>query len=269
MRLVSDYVSSMPDDRRPRLRLKFDEVPELYERARPAYPPQLFDDLAELLPPDAHIVEVGCGTGNATVPLAERGYRLTCVELGARLATVARRNLAGFPAVDVVVADFETWKPPSGLYDAVLAFTAFHWIDPEVRYRRAAGVLRMGGLLAVTNVKHVLPEDGDPFFVEVQRDYRAVVPDEDDGSPPPPDDVPDLADEIAASGRFERVASLRYVWDVSYTAEEYIDVLDTYSGHRDLEPATRARLYGRIRNRIGDRTVRKTYLATLDAARRI
>jgi SAM-dependent methyltransferase len=266
MRLVSDYGASMPDEQQPQLRLTFEEVPELYDRVRPTYPTALFDDLAEIVRPGAELLEVGCGTGKATRSLAERGYRITCVELGDQLAAIARRNLAGFPAVEVALADFETW-PVDRRYDAVVAFTAFHWIDPALRYDRAAQVLREAGVLAVTSTRHVLPADGDIFFAQVQEDYLAVVG-EDDGPPPDPADVPDLADEIAESGRFEMVASYRYTWDVAYTADEYVGLLDTYSGHRRMEASTRAALYERIRRRIGDGTVRKTYLATLDVARR-
>ncbi|MFN2470187.1 MAG: trans-aconitate 2-methyltransferase [Gaiellaceae bacterium] len=258
---------------RTRLRTTFEEVPELYDRARPTYPSVLFDDLEELarLAPEARVLEIGCGTGKATVALAERGYRLTCVELGAGLAAVARRNLKGFEHVEVVTADFETWSAPAGSFDAVTAFSAFHWLDPETAYARCAKGLRPGGSLAVAGTQHVLPEDGDPFFVEVQEDYAALVP-EDDGRPPPrPDDVLAWAGEFYENGLFGDVAVRRYVWDLTYTAASYVDVLDTYSGHRALEPERRAELYRRIRRRIEARpggTVCKTYLAILHVARR-
>ena len=117
--------------------------------------------------------------------------------------------------------------------------------------------------------KHVLPADGDRFFVDVQQDYVELRATDDwaGGPPPHPDAVPDLAAEIDASGLFRDAVARRYVWDVEYTADEYLTVLDTYSGHRALDPALRSELYGRIRRRI-DATVRKTYLATLNIARR-
>ncbi|MGH2816652.1 MAG: class I SAM-dependent methyltransferase, partial [Actinomycetota bacterium] len=64
------------------------------------------------------------------------------VELGAALAAVARRNLARFPAVEVVTAPFEDWPLPEEPFDLVLAATAFHWIDPGVRVVKAADALR-------------------------------------------------------------------------------------------------------------------------------
>lgn len=140
-----------------------------------------------------------------------------------------------------------------------------------MRYEKSAALLRDGGALAIVETKHVLPPGGDPFWVEVQQDYRRVLPEEDDGRPPPPEGVPDLRAEMLATGAFVDVVVRRYLWDVVYTADEYVAVLDTYSEHRALEQATRDRLYALIHRRIEGRpepTVRKTYLATLNVARR-
>jgi SAM-dependent methyltransferase len=256
-------------DRR-RLRETFEQVPELYERARPSYPAELFDDLTALAGIRAgdRILELGPGTGKATLALAERGFRVVGVELGEGLATVARRNLAAFPKVEIVNVPFESWETDER-FDAVVAFTAFHWIDPEVRYDKTAELLRKDGALAVVDTKHVLREGGDSFWVEVQDDYDAVAPNPDNRPPPTPGEVPDLGEEIAASERFRNVAVRRYLWDALYTADEYIEVLDTYSGHRAMADDERNELYRRINERIGERVVAKTYLFTLNVAARI
>ena len=62
----------------------FDEAAEAYDVARPEYPPELIDKLMELaqLPANARILEIGCGTGQITGSLAERGYEIVAVELG-------------------------------------------------------------------------------------------------------------------------------------------------------------------------------------------
>jgi SAM-dependent methyltransferase len=257
-----------------RLRTTFEEVPELYDRARPRYPPEIFDDLTALAPPNDHrrIVEIGCGTGQATIELAERGYRITCVELGEQLAAAARRKVSSFTDVAVVNADFETWQPSGQSFDAVVAFTAFHWIDPAVRYEKSASLLRAGGVLAIVATEHVLPAGGDQFFADVQADYIAATDETDDSPPPLPENVRDLSNEIDDSRLFRNVTVRRYLWDVSYTADEYLALLDTYSGHRTLDGAVRERLYELIRRRIEERpagTVRKSYLATLSLARRL
>ncbi len=258
---------------REALRLTFEEVPELYDRVRPAYPPALFDELVALagIPDGGRILEIGPGPGKATLPLAQRGLEITGVELGEKLAALGRRNLADFPNVEIVTADFETWEPARAGFDAVVSFTAFHWIDPAVRYEKSARLLRDGGALAIVQTNHVLPEGADPFWIEVEEDYLAVFPEDPAEPPPAPDEVVGLSEEVEASGFFERVEARRFVWDVTYTADNYIGVLETYSGHRMVELELREQLYERMRRRIDarpGREVRKSYLALLTVARR-
>src|SRR5436190_14404599 len=139
------------------LRRTFDTAAELYDRARPGYPTALYDDLARLagVGPGRHVLEIGCGTGKATVPLAERGCTIVGVELGAEMAAVARRRLARHSDVEILVAAFEELSLPSESFDLVLCATAFHWLDPAVRVTKAARVLRPGGWLALIGTHHV------------------------------------------------------------------------------------------------------------------
>jgi SAM-dependent methyltransferase len=194
---------------REELRRTFDSAAACYHRARPDYPTALYDELerAAGLRPGDRLLEVGCGTGKATIPLARRGYRIMCVELGRALAAEARRNLAGFPDVRVVHADFEGWEPATAAsFELVFAATAWHWIDPGIRYRKAARWLRAGGHLAFWSAVHVFPEGGDPFFREIQPVYDQIG----EGLPPgaagpQPDELADERPEIEASGLFEEV----------------------------------------------------------------
>ena len=81
-----------------------------------------------------------------------------------------------------------------------------------------------------------------------------------------------MSAEVSGSGRFRNLAARRYVWDVLYTADEYIAVLNTYSGHRALDVYVQERLLARIPRRAEARPsghVRKTYLAMLNIAERL
>lgn len=116
-------------------RVAFNQVPELYDRARPGYTEAVFDDLSRRtgITPGFRVLEIGCGTRQATIPLAERGCHGTAVELGPDTAAFATHKLARHPHVQVVNAAFETWPLPDEPFDMVLAATAFHWIDPAIR----------------------------------------------------------------------------------------------------------------------------------------
>jgi len=259
---------------REQLRATFDSVARLYHQARPDYPDELYDELVRLagISPGDRVLEVGCATGKATIPLARRGFAITCVELGAELAMEARANLAGFGNVEVVNAPFETWPGGPEPFDLVFAATAWHWIDPAVRYRKAWEVLRPGGHLAFWSATHAFPAGGDTFFREIQDVY-----DEIGESLPPhatwPDagQLPGDADEILASGLFEDVAVRRFGWEIDYDAEGYIRLLNTFSGHIAMEPWQRDRLYGEIRRRLAlrpDGLLHRGWGAVLNVARR-
>lgn len=256
---------------RHRLRQTFDEAPELYDRARPGYPEALFDDLARLagLRPGSRVLEVGCGTGQATVPLAERGYEVVAVELGAGMAATARRRLAAFPAARVEHAAFEAWPLPAEPFDLVLAATSFHWLDPDVRLVKAARALRAGGALAVVATWHVAGGTA-AFFDLVQGCYERWMP----GTPPGlrlgrAADVASDASELEHDGCFELRGVHRYEHDVAYSTGAYLELLCTYSNHRALEPSLRRGLLdciaGLIDGRFGGRVV-KRYLAELAVA---
>lgn len=104
------------------LRRTFDAAADRYQRARPDYPERLFDDLERLagLRAGDRLLEIGRGTGTATLPLARRGYRILAVELGTRLAEQASRNLVPFPVAAVVHGSFDEWQGQESVYDLVL-----------------------------------------------------------------------------------------------------------------------------------------------------
>jgi SAM-dependent methyltransferase len=263
------------DEERQRLRQTFDQAAESYQRVRPDYPAQLLDDLIAStgLAPGDRLLEVGCATGKATLPLARRGFRIVCVELGAQLAAAARRNLAGLDA-EVTEGRFEDWQPTSGeQFDLVFAATAWHWIDPAVRYQAAWRALRSSGHLAFWGATHVFPEGGDPFFHEIQDVYDEI----NEGLPPGftwprPGEQEEHTAEIEASGLFKVTHVRHFDWEQVYDAEGYIELLDTFSGHMAMEDWQRERLYTEIRRRLGGRphgTVRRHWGAVLHVARRL
>lgn len=230
------------------LRETFDEVPELYDRVRPRYPEAVFDDLAALveLRSGSRILEIGCGTGQATASLGRRGYEVVAVELGVGLAAVARRKLAGFSSVQVVTAAFEEWPLPAEPFDAVVAATSFHWIDPAVRLEKPADALRPGGALAVISTHHVAGGD-TRFFDTVQGCYERWMPDTPPGlTLPAAGEVPIWNEAIESSDRFERMAFRRYEWELTYATQDYLDLVMSYSGHRALDAQARESLLGCI-----------------------
>ena len=117
-----------------------------------------------------------------------------------------------------------------------------------------------------------MPASGDPFFREIQDVYDEIG----EGLPGEwtflePADLPGERAEIEESGLFTGVAVRRFDWEIVYTAEEYIRLLDTFSGHIDMAQWQRDRLYGEIRRRLAERPggrLRRHWGAVLHVARR-
>jgi ubiquinone/menaquinone biosynthesis C-methylase UbiE len=129
----------------------FDEVAAEYDRHRPAYPDELIDQACRAagIGSGDFVLEVGCGSGQLTRSLAGRGLRVTALEPGPSLISLARKNLEGAAEVEFVNARFEDARLPRERFRAVFAASAFHWADPETSWQRAADVLVPGGTLAL------------------------------------------------------------------------------------------------------------------------
>jgi SAM-dependent methyltransferase len=254
-------------------RTLFDRVAELYDRARPAYPPEVIDDLVALsgVPSRGRVLEIAPGTGQATMPMAERGYRITAVELGANLAAVLQRNLARFPSVEVHVGAFEEWTLPEEPFDLVMVATAFHWLDAAVAVPKIAAVLRPGGSLAVISGGHV--EGGtSQFFIDAQECYLMYMPGTEPGLRlQRAEDLPvGEPPEVRNSGLFEPTQSRRCVWLREFTTKTYIDELNTYSGKLALSDENRDALLSCIAALIDERyggRITKAYVTDLDVVR--
>ncbi len=224
------------------LRERFDEDAERYDRARPRYPVALLDDVMALahLGPGSRVLEIGCGTGQATVELAARGCTVLAVELGANLAAVATRHLEPYPHAQVVVAPFERFELPSQPFDAVVAFTSFHWVDQDMGPALVAAALRPGGAFVTVSTDHVAGGT-DAFFVDVQECYEQWDPATPKGL------RLDNADDVIArvdtgpdpGGRFGRAEVRHHEVEAAYSTATYLDVLMTYSGHRAMDAHAR------------------------------
>ncbi|WP_043665842.1 class I SAM-dependent methyltransferase [Streptomyces xylophagus] len=255
------------------LRDTFDQVAERYDRARPRYPRPLVEELARTagLGPHSRVLEIAPGTGQLTVPLAEFGCRLTAVELGPALAAVARRNLSAFPRVDVEVADFELWELPAEPFDLVVIATAYHWFDPGKFVAKAAAALRPGGHLAVVTTHHVAGGTQD-FFDRMQRCYERWEPTTVPGfrSPTEDESATDTG-EFERSAHFEDVTVRRGAQEITYTTDEYIDVVLTYSNHLALDEPSRQGLLACLRElletRHGGRVTKRYFHELITATR--
>lgn len=211
-------------------RITFDNEAELYHAVRPNYPEELFETLITdtKLDKNARLLEIGPGTGQATKPLAEHGYHITAIELGENLFRVAKEKLAEFSNVELILGDYETIELPENSFDLVYAATAFHWLMPETQFQKTHRLLREGGHLAIIETKHVSDEKGDRFFNTSQMIYERYAV-SNNYSKPKMQKTAELEPFEVGEKLFELVAYNKFPLEITYSTDEFINLLRTYS----------------------------------------
>ena len=206
--------------------------------------------------------------------MARRGFAIDCIELGAGMAALAREKLLAFPKVTVVCDNFETVSLPVTHYDLLLSATAFHWIDPTIRFTRAHDFLKPGGSLALFWHRPVQTSISRHYLDPLQQIYNRICPELTENYHPPPafDDVTtEYSETIIGSGYFRDLKVFRHYQATEYSAETYIDLLGAFSDHRQIEANKRERLFQGIQALIhaefAGKIVRET-VALLYLARR-
>ncbi len=220
---------------------QFDAVAVAYDRHRPPFPDSLFAALAQVVPDGGRIVEVGSGTGRATLPLARRGYRIVAIEPGVGLAAVARAKLRAFPDVRVEEARFEDWPGEEGGFDLVLAADAWHWVEPEAGARAAARLLRPGGRLAIawSLIRGFRPAE---FGARLEATWASATPNGARALQAAGDSGRWWLERLAESGRFEPAEESRHPLERRLTGRGFRREMATYGWVLGLPAAERGRL---------------------------
>ena len=229
-----------PDPRKPhehrQIAESFGGDAERYDRTRPHYPAALVERILAAIP-GRDVLDVGCGTGIAARQFQSAGSHVLGVEPDERMADLARRN-----GTDVDVATFETWDPAGRTFDAIIAATAWHWVDPVAGAAKAAQLLRPGGQLAVFWNAAEQPAEVTTAFTTA---YQRVAPDSPFNvaaaaarSPLDPyEPLLTIATEgIRTAGGFGDPERWQLDWHQHYTRDEWLDQMPSQGTLTRLPP---------------------------------
>lgn len=146
-------------------RAGFESGSDIYERARPTYPPEAVDRLTGTagLAPGDRVLDLAAGTGKMTRRLIERGLRCVAAEPSPSMRQVFTEVVPGVP---LMAATAEHIPLGDDTMDAVVVAQAFHWFDPAVALAETARVLRAGGWLALIWNER---DESDPVVSELVR----------------------------------------------------------------------------------------------------
>jgi SAM-dependent methyltransferase len=244
---------------------------DAYQQCRPRYPQVVIDrvvDLAQLSAP-SNILEVGCGPAIATPAFAALGCPMVCVEPNPDFFRLAQQTCEAYPNVELHNCSFEEWPLEPQRFDAVLAASSFHWIPPDLGYPKAARALRLGGHIILLWNKELQPG----FEV-----YQHLLPVYETHAPSLYRTYEDRATQVAIldqmgqmaieSGYFTDLQGGHVEVEVTYTIDQYLMLLNTYSPHLKLEPQQKERLFTGLREvlRQNGETVQLSFVSAFHVA---
>lgn len=257
-------------DNRDRLGGTFDTAVPLYDKMRPGYPDDIYNAIFDYVYIDAgsRVVEVGSGSGQATLPVLKTGCCLTAVEYGENFTYLLRDKFKDYEKFDVVTAKFEDARLEADSYDLVFSATAFHWVPEELGYPKVYSILKEGGAFArFANRPQISMEDPallreiDDIYDEYYNKFYGIK----QGSRKrfTEETARDIANIPAKYG----LTDIRYHLfhrDRVFSAEEYVQLLGTYSDHIAIEESMRKAFFDKIEDAIERRGGSITIKDTLD-----
>jgi SAM-dependent methyltransferase len=221
-----------------------------YNQVRPRYPQELIDRVADIaqLSANSRILEVGCGPATATTSFAALGCAMVCVEPNPDFFQLAQQNCQPYPHVEIQNCSFEEWNLEPGKFDAVLAASSFHWIPPDVGYPKASQALRPDGHLILLWNKELQPSYD--IYQQLAEVYQIHAP----SILRPYEDrdmqvgiLNELAQMAIDSGYFKDTIAGHIEVEMTYSIDQYLMLLNTYSPHLKLEVQQKQNLFEGLR----------------------
>ena len=225
---------------------------EAYNKVRPRYPKELIERVVNVaqLCADSKILEVGCGPATATVAFAQLNASIVGLEPNPNFCRLAQQNCEPYPNVEIQNTSFEEWILEAEQFDAVLSATAFHWIPPEVGYPKAAATLREDGYLILLWNKELQPKY--EVYQRLSEVYQVYAPSLSRYEERETQEkiLRGLGQMVIDSGQFKDLVSDQVMSEVTYTVNDYLALLNTYSPYLALNPQSREALFKGLRETI-------------------
>lgn len=227
----------------------FDSIADVYEKARPGYPQEVYEKIEKYvsLSRTTKILEIGAGDGKATWDMYQRWRpQLTALEPGSALRGLLRERFRGIYRVRIQGTTFEEFIAEES-YDCVVAATAFHWVYKEIKYAKTARLLKERGHLVLYWNNY--SRNDEPIFDEIQELYRLYYPEKvktRDIREAQVEKIDQRRRELAESGYFRLLSHREYFQTKSYTAKRYVDLLKTFPENSTKDKGTLLPFYAAI-----------------------
>ncbi len=230
----------------------FNTNAETYEKIRPGYVDELYNDIFEMIDinKDSNVIEIGIGGGQATLPILKTNCKLTAVEYGENLANVCNEKFKNYPNFSTVVGKFEDVYFEDNSFDLIYSASAFHWIPEEIGYKKVYDMLKSGGVFARFSNAPYLDKGNEDLSNEIQNIYKKYYYNFYNKKYEEPKEYTDedaiVRAKIATKYGFIDIDYRLYKRTRTFNANEYIKLLSTYSDHIAIDEDIRDEFFKQI-----------------------
>ena len=248
----------------------FDTAVSNYDKMRPGYVDEIYQAIFKYVPIDenSNVVEVGSGSGQATLPILKTGCKLTAVEYGENFSELLKSKFKVFPKFSVITGKFEEVSLEEDAFDLIFSATAFHWVPEKEGYEKVYRMLKKGGAFArfanrprncqnepelgeeiqalyneYYNKQHNIKSGTKKWFTEEDAKAISLIPEK---------------------YGFTDIKYYLFYRERVFTASEYTKLLGTYSDHIAIEENIRKEFFSKIEDAINRHGGTITISDTLD-----
>lgn len=215
-------------------RESFDRIATIYKEARPEYNPEVYTCIESIkqFTKDSMLLEIGAGTGIATKEIADKWHsNITAIEPGNNLREIAQSRLSCYRNISFVAATFEDFTADKMKFDGVFSATAFHWIDPDIKFKKAFKILKDDGLLVAYWNNYGIQDKRLSELIQKLYVKYGMKTDNKSVQERQNENITKRKNEIEDSGLFHLVKHALFENTIKYDSERYIGLLKTFSDH--------------------------------------
>ena len=230
----------------------FDTAVALYDKMRPGYVDDIYRAIFDYvhIDPSSNVLEVGSGSGQATLPILKTGCNLTAVEYGENFSGLLKEKFKDYPRFEVMTSRFEDADLPVDTYDLIFSATAFHWVPEEIGYPKVLSLLKKGGAFArfanrpqISDFDPDLIRDIDAVYDEYYNRYYSLRSGTRKWFT---EEKAREISEIPLKYGFTDIKYHIFSRERVFTSSEYVGLLGTYSDHIAIEENTRREFFDKI-----------------------
>jgi len=226
-------------------RKTYDKIPEQFDKWRPRYCEELYEDIIKYADIDTSklVLEIGPGTGQATEPFLKTGCDYLAIELGEHFVEFTKNKFNPYDNFHIVNGDFETYDFGQRNFDLVFSAATIQWIPEKIGFPKVYSLLKSGGTLAMFMTRTDERTSNEALYDEIQKVYNKYF---------------HVDEKYTCKLNYDNVVNYGFV-DFNYrewkktrvlSADEYINYIGTHVEHITLKEPYKSNFYSGVKEAV-------------------